>query len=65
VKTFIVHTHEDVTGTYRVQAESQEAAEDLFKDKTTLLRNWDRPERVEQVDYQAFTIEVDTVEEVS
>lgn len=60
VKEYIVRTVENVGGTYRVSAESPEDAIAQFKDEPNGI-NWDR---VEQIDYNCFGLEVDKVEEI-
>lgn len=55
--SFIIKTLEDVVGTYRVEADSPEEATAKFGDPAI---DW---ESVEQLDYQAYSLEVDSVEE--
>lgn len=56
VAEFIVETEESVRGTYRVRAESEEAAKQMFG-------NPQIHEDAEQIDYMAYEVDVRSVSE--
>jgi hypothetical protein len=52
---FIITTDEDVSGTYRVEADDEESARAAFGDPGI---DW---ARVEQISYDAYSLDVTTV----
>lgn len=58
-KNFIVKTHEDVEGTYEIQARDAEHAQELFEQAA---REKKLPMGARQRDYMAFDVEVQSVD---
>lgn len=57
---FIVHTWETVEGTYEVEADDEIHVRTLMED--SLSSSEDTWRRIEQIDYQAFDVDVRSVQ---